>query len=188
MTQTYAAFLAFVFITTNIVTMADRRVAGQERAASRPDLSGRWELNRDLSDDAKKKLESVQSAGGHGPGRHFGGIFGGGQAAHAQLDDVIVNAPTAFVLTQDDEKVLLTEPSGRVRTLPTNNRKVKIDGRDVRTKWENNRLVSEMSVGGAKVIESYERSPNAPQLVVTANVSMRGRQVSIRRIYDAVRK
>lgn len=50
-----------------------------------------------------------------------------------------LNAPARFVLTQDDQKIVLTEPDGGVRTLPTNNRKVKIDGRDVRTKWENNR-------------------------------------------------
>lgn len=167
--------LAAVIATTS-ATMAAKRA----QAPARPDFSGRWELNRDLSDDAKKKLDTMQS-GGHGPGRHFGG----GQGAHAQLDEVIVNAPAAFLLTQDDQKVMLTESGGRVRTLPTNNRKVKIGGRDVRTKWENTRLVSETEVGGTKVIETYERSPHAPQLIVTTTVSMRGRQVSIRRVYDA---
>lgn len=78
-----------------------------------------------------------------GSGRHggFGGIFGsifdGGRAAHAQLEDVLLNAPTRFALTQDDQTVVITEPNGRVRTLPTYNRKVKVDGRDVTTKWEN---------------------------------------------------
>src|SRR5262249_40163403 len=92
------------------------------------------------------------------------------------------------VLTQDDQKVVLTQPDGRVRTLLTHNRKVKVDGLDVQTKWEKNRLVSEIAVGDAKVIETYERSPNASQLIVTARVEMRGRQVSVRRVYDAVVK
>jgi hypothetical protein len=97
-----------------------------------------------------------------------------------------VNVPTRFVLMQDDQNVVLTEHGGRVRTLPTNNRTVKVDGRDVRTTWENNRLVSEIAVGDAKVTETYERSPNAPQLIVTARIDMQGQQVSIRRVYDAM--
>lgn len=174
--------------------------AAQAGAPRRPDLTGQWQLNSDLSDDAREKLQSMghgsgdADRGGHGPGRHggfggiFGSIFGGGRAAHAQLEDVILNAPTRFALTQDDQKVVMTEPNGRVRTFPTNNRKVKVDGRDVTTKWENNRLVSEITVGNAKVIDTYERSPSAPQLVVTARIDMGGRQVSVRRVYDAVTK
>jgi hypothetical protein len=197
MIQKYSALLACALIASGVITTATARVTAQDRAVGRPDLSGGWQLNRDLSEDAKAKLESMHSsppAGGHGPGRHggvggiFGGIFGGGQAAHAQLEEVVVNAPTRFVLMQDDQKVVLTEPEGRVRTLPTNNRNVEVDGRDVRTKWENNRLVSEITVGNAKVIETYERSPSAPRLIVTARVDMRGRQVSVRRVYDAATK
>jgi Spy/CpxP family protein refolding chaperone len=122
-----------------VLTAAGVSVAAQAGAPLRPDLTGQWQLNRDLSDDAREKLQSMgggggdASGGGHGPGRHGGffGIFGGGRAAHAQLEEVILNAPSRFALTQDDQKVVLTEPNGRVRTLPTNNRKVKVDGRDV---------------------------------------------------------
>jgi len=92
------------------------------------------------------------------------------------------------VLSQYDLLIVLTQPDGRVRTLLTNNRKVKVDGSDVRTKRENNRLVSEIMVGNARVIETYERSPSASQLIVTARMEMRGRQVSVRRVYDAVTK
>lgn len=130
------------------------------RRAGRSSLA--WQLNRDLSEDAQEKLQSLAgaggpaSAGGHGPGRH-GGLSrsGGPEEMHAQLEKLILNAPASFVLTQDDQQVVLTEPDGRVRTLPTNNRKVKVDGRDVKTTWENNRLVSEIKVGNAKVTETY---------------------------------
>lgn len=195
MTQKYSALFACALIASGAITTATARVAAQDRVVGRSNLSGTWQLNRDLSDDAKTKLEgmhSSQPAGGHGPGRHgglggiFGGIFGGGQSGHAELEEVVVNAPTRFVVMQDDQKVVLTEPDGRVRTLPTNNRAVKVDGRDVRTKWDNDRLVSEIKVGDAKVVETYERSPNAAQLIVTARVDMQGRQVNIRRVYDSV--
>ena len=105
-----------------------------------------------------------------------------------RLEEVILNPPTRFVLSQYDQKIVLTQPDGLVRTLLTNNRKVKVDGSDVRTKRENNRLVSEIMVGNARVIETYERSPSASQLIVTARMEMRGRQVSVRRVYDAVTK
>jgi len=41
-------------------------------------------------------------------------------------------------------------------------------------------------VGNTKVIETYERSAGAPQLIVMARMDMHGRQVSVRRVYDAV--
>jgi hypothetical protein len=168
------------------------RGGGGGGAPARPDLTGEWQLNPELSEDAQEKLQSMGGGhgpghgggpGGHGPG-HGGG--GGGGAEAKQMEEVrnlLLNAPTRFLLTQDDQKVVLTEPNGHVRTLPTNNRKVTIDGRDVRTKWKKNRLVSETTVGNAKLVETYERSPSAPQLVVTARLDMDGRRVSVRRVY-----
>jgi hypothetical protein len=102
------------------------------------------------------------------------------------LEEVLVNAPTNLVVARDNEKVVLTAADGSVRTLPTNNRKVKVAGRDVQTRWENNRLVSEITVGRAKVVETYERSAKPSQLIVTAKVNMRGHDVTVRRVYDAV--
>lgn len=204
MTQKSSSLPLFVCVAAIITACVGAGVtfAAQAGAPRRPDLTGQWQLNRDLSDDAREKLQAMHGGsghtggGGHGPGRHggfgglLGGIFGGGGAGseemHAQLEEVIVNAPARFDLTQDDQKVVLTEPNGHVRTLPTNNRTVRIDGRDVRTKWEKNRLVSEITVANAKVIETYERSPSA-QLIVTAKVDMRGRQVSVRRAYDTLK-
>src|SRR5262249_12362554 len=104
----------------------------QADATVRPDLTGQWQLNRDLSDDAQEKLQNMGGGGGdadgrgHGPGHRgrsggsggdgpghrggSGGSGGEGQAAHAQLGEMILSAPTRFVLTQDDQKVVLTEP------------------------------------------------------------------------------
>ena len=185
-------------VVVSVFALTALSLAAQIGAPRRTDLTGQWQLNRDLSDDARDKLQSMGhgsgngARGGHGPGRHGGifGIFGGGQAdaekMHAQLEEVLVDAPARFTLTQDDQKIVLTEADGEVRTLPTNNRKVNVDGRDVRTKWENDRLVSEITVGNARVIETYERSPNATQLIVTARVDVRGQRVSVRRVYDAI--
>jgi hypothetical protein len=117
MTHKYSVLLAGVLIAIGVMTTPC--IIAQERPDSRPDLSGRWELNPDLSDNAQKKIEGMRPsrpAGGHGPGRHggwLGRIFGGGQAPHAELEKVILSAPTSFVLIQDDQKVVLMEPDGR---------------------------------------------------------------------------
>jgi hypothetical protein len=147
---------------------------------SRPDLTGQWQLNRDLSDDAQGKFASI------GGGGHHGG--GGPGRGMEEIRNLLVNAPTRLVVAQDDQQVVLTEPNGHVRTLLTSNRKVKIDGRDVQTRWENSRMVSETTIGNTKLVETYERSPSGRQLIVTVGMEMHGQQVGFRRIYDLVGK
>jgi hypothetical protein len=73
-----------------------------------------------------------------------------------------------------------------VRTLTANGRKEKVNGRDVQTKWEKQRLVSEIVVGDAKVTETYERSTTTSQLILTSRMDMRGHGVGVRRVYDLV--
>jgi len=149
--------------------------------AVRPDLTGEWQLNRDLSEDVQAKFAGM----GGGVGHHGGGGHGQGME---DIRNSFVNAPTCLVVAQGDQKVVLTEPDGHVRTLPTNNRIVKIDGRDVRTRWENNRLVLETATGNNKLVETYERSAGGKQLTVTIRTDMHGQQVSVRRVYEPVRK
>ena len=114
------------------------------------------------------------------------GLFGGSQ--QAQMGDarsLLLDASPSFVLTQDGDRIVLTDGNGRVRTLTASGRKEKIDGRDVQTRWDNRRLLSETSLGNVKVIEAYERLADAPQLIVTTTMEMRGRELSVRRVYDA---
>ena len=129
----------------------------------------------------------MQSSQGHGPGRHFGGLFGrlfgGGDMEEARR--LLLNTPSSFTVTQDGDRIVLTGSDGRARTLTANGRKEEVNGRDVQTKWDKQRLVSEISVGDAKVTETYERSTSASQLILTRNMDMRGHEVSVRRVYDA---
>src|SRR5262245_42612160 len=188
-TQGYCTVPALVALVGVLATTTAIGIA-QERESLRPDLSGRWRLNSELSEKAEAKLEGMQSqaAGGRGPGRHGGpgGLFGGTQ--QAQMEEArgfVLDAPPSFALTQDGDRIVLTESTGRVRTLIASGRKEKIDGHDVRTKWDNRRLVSETSLGTAKVTETYERLAKAPQLIVTTKMEMHGRELSVRRVYDA---
>lgn len=161
--------------------VAGTSLTAQSGAAGRPDLTGQWQLNRDLSEDAQAKFGGIAGGGGH----HGGGGHGQGME---EIRNLLLNAPTRLVVAQDDQKVVLTEADGHVRTLATNNRTVKVDGRDVRAKWESNRLVSETAIENTKLVETYERSPGGQQLIVTIGTDMHGQQVSVRRVYDPVRK
>jgi hypothetical protein len=53
---------------------------------------------------------------------------------------------------------------------------------------DKNRLVSETTMGNARLVETYERSPNGRQLIVTIGMEMHGQQITVRRVYDPVRK
>jgi hypothetical protein len=164
----YSAVVACGALVGSLVGAANVRVITQE---VRSDLSGRWRLNQELSENAQARVDRMQSSQGHGPGRHgfgglFGRLFGGGDMEEAR--GLILNGPASFTLTQDGDRIVLTGSDGRVRTLAANGRKEKVNGRDVQTKWDKQRLVSEISVGDAKVTETYERSTNAPQLIFGA--------------------
>jgi hypothetical protein len=161
---------------------------GAERrdAQSRPDLAGRWTLNRELSEDAEAKLQSfhaVQAGGGHGFARHLGG--GRKASPMNDLREALLRVPAWFTVAQSADRIVVTDDDGRVRTLAVHGRREKVNGRDVRTRWDDNRLVSETSLGNVTVIEAYERAPDAPQLVVTTTAEMNGQVLNVRRVYAA---
>ena len=189
-----AFWIAGVLVLLVSLGAGGMRVVGQEHGSLRPDLSGRWQLNRELSEDAQVKLERMRSVpgSGHAPPSHgFGGLFSGlfGGEHNAEMDkarELIRNAPPLLVVRQDGDRIVLTHSDGGTRTLNVNGRRDKTNGRDVQSNWDKNRLVSETALGNGKVTETYERLANAPQLIVTTTADLgRGHKVSVRRVYDA---
>jgi len=154
------------------------------------DLSGRWQLNPELSEDEHAKLEAMQAsrgvnhrppAGLHGLGKVFGG---GGRDETPQARDLFLRRSPSFFLKQRGERIEMTDSDGRVRVLTANGRTQKIDGHEVRTRWERSLLVSETSLADARITETYDRLVTAPQLIVTTELEMHGRKVSVRRVYE----
>jgi hypothetical protein len=189
-TKKPSSLVAYTILVVSLFAAGTVAVITQQRESPRPDLTGRWQLNRELSENAEAKLEAMHSSqgGGHRPpaGMHgLSGLFGGGKDEAEQARDMFLHRPTAFVVNQDGDRIELTDSDGRVRVLTANERKEKVNGRDVRTKWDKGSLVSEISLANAKVIETYERVATAPQLIVTTKMEMGGRDVSVRRVYDA---
>lgn len=130
-------------------------------------LTGAWTLNKDLSDDVSGMMAKIMSGdrggpggghtppagvgGGHGPGMHGGGSRGGMtpeqmRAMRARMSDVL-EGPTKVTIVVGDGSVTLTDNQGRSRRLMVNNKREKrpMDNRrvDVRTKWDDGRLVTE---------------------------------------------
>jgi hypothetical protein len=175
-------------------------------AAGQTDLSGRWQLNGEQSDDAREQMQ--QLAGGQGgglqgllanidpeqlaqlrAGRGQGQTGGRGQfdGIREQLELMrgLMDAPAALLLIQDAERLSITDPEGQVRRVPVEAGVALVNGREVRTRWEGTRLVSETIVSETiTVTDTYERSPETNQLIITTSIGMQGRPMSIRRVYD----
>lgn len=173
-------------------------------------------MNKHLSDDAAKLMEAMQGgdhggsggghmppggfSGGHGPGMHGGGAMGGNRggmtpeqmrAMRARMSEAL-EAPARLTIVQADGSVRLTDNHGRSQRLTTNNKKEKrpIDNQmvEVRTKWDDGRLVNEMWLGdGMKLTETYSLASDRRQLHVMVKFegSHLPRPVSFRRLYDA---
>ena len=172
-------------------------------------LTGAWTLNKELSDDAAKLMEAMQGGdhggsggqrppvGGHGPGMHGGGGTGGSRGGmtpeqmRAIRSDVL-EAPSKLTIVQADGSVTFTDNDGRSRRLTTNNKKEKrpVDNRmvEVRTKWDDGRLVNEMWLrDGMKLTETYSLASERRQLHVMVKLegSNLPRPVNFRRVYGA---
>lgn len=130
----------------------------------------------------------MQSSQGHGPGRHgFGGLFRAIVAAGQDDTVAVLREREGRRRVEDHATRFFHIPAAEqstARTLTANGRKKKVNGRDVLTKWDGQRLISETTVGDAKVTDTYERSASAPQLILTTRMDMRGHGVSVRRVYD----
>ena len=169
-------------------------------------LTGAWTLNKDLSDDAAKVMEKMMSgdhgsggghtppAGrGHGPGMHGGGSSSRGGMTPEQMRAMhdMLEAPAKLTVVQGDGSVTLTDNQGRSRRLTVNNKREKrpMDNRmvDVRTKWDDGRLVTETWLDdGLKLTETYSLAPGRRQLLVSLKLegSHLPRAMTFRRVYE----
>src|SRR5262249_37047387 len=135
-----------------------RSAAPNGNDKTKPILSGRWQLNRDLSEDADRKLQNVRegmagSGGDHGGGmgrgggrgrgggmgRGGGGMEPGGGSAggmeqmRAQMEEaqrMLTETPSTVVIMHEDPKLTVVDGYGRQRTLYTDKRKVTADGHE----------------------------------------------------------
>lgn len=179
-----------------------------------PDLSGRWVLNEELSEDAREKMRGGRGGrggpegGGIGPpgggrggsggrgggfggrrrprGGDAGGVHGGDGDPRAAMRAVF-EAATELTITHTAREIAILEKDGRLRALHPDGEKYEdSSGAEVKTRWDKDRLVVQTSRGrGPSVTETWRMAGEPAQLVVQLRFQPpNGRDVTVKRVYD----
>jgi hypothetical protein len=188
-----------------VAGFAPARAAAVEEpkaVAAAPDLSGRWLLNKDLSDDAHEKVRQSMERprGGYGPGPSTigPGSAGGGRLGlpppTAGDDDpgesmqAIFNPAEELSIYQGQPDIVIDEKFSRRRTLHADGRKYKADNgsSEVKTAWKESRLVVETrGFRGRKTTETWELNTTGTRLTALVKLeSGYGKPVTIKRVYE----
>ena len=184
----------------------------QTRAETRTSIFGPWKLNRDESDDPRKKMEDARGnsgggrAGGGGGGVRIGGFPIGGHGGNRggesdedrqRMQSAIApaNSLTLKQKSANDPEIDLTDDQNRKLALFTDGRKLqKPDAKDdsyqeIAAHWDGSRLVTdEKSPRGGKMSRTFELSYDGTQLFETLRLTT-GRSntpLDVRYVYDAV--
>jgi hypothetical protein len=186
----------------------------EQRAPVKPRTSilGAWKLNRDESDDPRKKMHDARGAdngrgggGGRGGvrmgipgmgGGPYGGRRGGGgnesDADRQQMQQALT--PTSALTVAEakkDVEIDVFDDQQRKTAIFTDGRKLQktkdSTTQEIAAHWDGNRLVTdEKTPKGQKMSRMYELSYDGTQLYETLQLT-RGRsnsQISIRYVYD----
>ena len=179
----------------------------------RSSILGAWKLNRDESDDARKKLQDARGADsgrgggggrggvrmgipGMGGGPYGGGRRGGGEnesdADRQKMQDYM-NPTRALTVAEakKDVEIDMFDDQEKKSAFYTDGRKLQKTKdnttQEIAARWDGNRLVTdEKSPSGRKISRTYELSYDGTQLYETLSLA-RGRSggtVSIRYVYD----
>jgi len=184
----------------------------QTQAETRTSILGQWKLNRDESDDVRKKMEDARAnsgggrAGGGGGGVRIGGFPIGGHSGNRggagdedrqRMQSAIApaNSLTLKQKSATDPEIDLTDEQNRKRALFTDGRKLqKSDSKDdsyqeTAAHWDGSRLVTdEKGPQGGKMSRTFELSYDGTQLFETLHLTT-GRSntpLDVRYVYDAV--
>ena len=179
-------------------------------AKPRTSILGAWKLNRDESDDARKKMQEARgsdngrSGGGRGgvrmgiPGMG-GGPYGGRRSGANESEEdrqkmqEVVNPAQSLTVAEarKDVEIDMFGDQERKSAFFTDGRKLQktkdSPSEEIRAHWDGNRLVTdEKTPSGRKMSRTYELSYDGTQLYETLHLT-RGRsdsQISIRYVYD----
>jgi hypothetical protein len=174
-------------------------------APPRQTILGAWTLNRDESDDPRKRMQESRGSngGGYGGGRGCGswpggggyggrrGGMGGESDEERQKMQELLRPPASMTFSITGAEVDLKDDHDRKRALMTDGRKLKKSKDDnyqeIAAKWDGTRLVTdEKNPRGGKMSRTFELSADGRQLYETLNLKLgrNNRETSIRYVYD----
>jgi hypothetical protein len=167
-------------------------------------ILGAWKLNRDESDDLRKKTRDARTSnggsgggyggrrGGMGGGHHGGyGRSGGDSDQERQKMQELITPANAITLSMTGAEVDLLDDQNRKRALMTDGRKLQkskdASYQEIVAKWDGNRLTTdEKDPRGNRMSRTFELSYDGMQLYETLHMTV-GRNstpVVIRYVYD----
>ncbi len=171
-------------------------------------ILGDWKLNRDESDDARKKMQDARGSnggngGGYGgrrggmgggyPGGHHGGYGGRGGESDEERRKMqqLFTPANAITLSMTGAEVDLMYDQNRKRAFITDGRKLQkskdANYQEIAAKWDGNRLeTEEKDPRGNKMSRTFELSYDGMQLYETLHMTA-GRSntpLVIRYVYD----
>jgi hypothetical protein len=172
-------------------------------------ILGAWKLNRDESDDLRKKTQEARGSngGGGGYGGRRGGMGGGypggphvGYGGRGRESDEerqkmqeLFTPAKAITLSMTGAEVDLTDDQNRKLAFITDGRKLQkskdANYQEIAAKWEGHRLVTEeKDPRGNKMSRTFELSSDGMQLYETLHMTV-GRNSTplvVRYVYDQV--
>jgi len=168
---------------------------GTSRAQAAPQqLTGRWSLNLELSEQVEEKLGAALRLGAFSP-RAPTAVKG---AKNQPVDDRellgLLRPPLQLVIRQDDSTVAISDAGGFMVTFPTDGKKVKeylLSGEtlEISTRWKDGVLTIERKQERAGwVRETYTIDQARGKLLVTLRLRTASlpRVVEARRVYDPI--
>ncbi len=192
-----------------------RRNSVSKASSPKPDLSGFWVLNEELSDDPRNKMKefkSEKSQGFHGRGmgggkgsgggmgrggrggRMDGGPRKGGMGSSRTAMARIVRPARSIEIKHEDPLLVIIDDQGRMRRIYTDNRgsSISVSGgmnQQVSTAgWEQDELVVETSsVKGGRFTQRYKLEADGSRLSLTTEMAMQQatKILTIRTLYDS---
>jgi hypothetical protein len=170
-------------------------------------ILGGWKLNRDESDDPRKRTQDSRNSNGGGggyggrrggmgggyPGGHHGGYGGGGGESDQDRQKMqeLFTPAKAITLSMTGAEVDLMDDQNRKRAFITDGRKLQkskdANYQEIAAKWDGNRLATdEKDPRGNKMSRTFELSYDGMQLYETLHMTA-GRSntpLVIRYVYD----
>ena len=175
----------WIFVATVVLVcfVTSGRLSAQKDQEARTSIVGEWTLDKKLSDVAEDRPHEgagqhsrggggFPGGGGHGHGGFHGG-GGGYSGGHAADPDEaarrqeawrdLVMAPDHMTIVQTESIIVITSRDGRTTRLSPDGKKIKDESTNIerKTRWEEGKLVTEISGTSGRATETYWSTPRS---------------------------